>query len=108
MYCLLATKRHYRQPTGFRAMDYPQHGDLWLSGPSSGLGAGVGARTRDRRIPTDNGGLASTVPPTFRHSCTIAVPFVYMAAIIKLSSEVECDWLTDGRCMPQYATMVNL
>ncbi|GFO07164.1 hypothetical protein PoB_003366900 [Plakobranchus ocellatus] len=32
----------------------PQQGDLRLSDPLSGLGAGGGARTRDRRIPTDH------------------------------------------------------
>ncbi|GFO46047.1 hypothetical protein PoB_007255200 [Plakobranchus ocellatus] len=31
----------------------PQHGDLRLSDPPSGQGAGSGARTRDRRVPTD-------------------------------------------------------
>ncbi|GFN87126.1 hypothetical protein PoB_001363200 [Plakobranchus ocellatus] len=31
----------------------PQQGDLRLSGPPSGQGAGSGARTRDRRLPAD-------------------------------------------------------
>ncbi|GFN86719.1 hypothetical protein PoB_001322500 [Plakobranchus ocellatus] len=31
----------------------PQHGDIRLSGPLSRQGAGSGARTRDRRAPTD-------------------------------------------------------
>ncbi|GFO43947.1 major facilitator superfamily domain-containing protein 4 [Plakobranchus ocellatus] len=31
----------------------PQQGDLRLSGPPSGQGAGSGARTRDRRVPAD-------------------------------------------------------
>ncbi|GFO50650.1 hypothetical protein PoB_007715500 [Plakobranchus ocellatus] len=31
----------------------PQQGDLRLSGPPSGQGAGGGARTRDRRVPAD-------------------------------------------------------
>ncbi|GFO19808.1 hypothetical protein PoB_004631300 [Plakobranchus ocellatus] len=31
----------------------PQQGDLKLSGPPSGQGAGGGARTRDRRIPAN-------------------------------------------------------
>ncbi|GFO03121.1 hypothetical protein PoB_002962600 [Plakobranchus ocellatus] len=30
-----------------------QQGDLRLSGPPSGQGAGSGARTRDRRVPAD-------------------------------------------------------
>ncbi|GFN81396.1 hypothetical protein PoB_000790200 [Plakobranchus ocellatus] len=29
----------------------PQQGDIWLSGPPSGQGAGGGARTRDRKVP---------------------------------------------------------
>ncbi|GFO37238.1 hypothetical protein PoB_006374300 [Plakobranchus ocellatus] len=31
----------------------PQQGDLKLSGPPSGQGAGGGDRTRDRRVPAD-------------------------------------------------------
>ncbi|GFO29985.1 hypothetical protein PoB_005649000 [Plakobranchus ocellatus] len=31
----------------------PQQGDLRLSGPTSGQGAGGGARTCDRRVPAD-------------------------------------------------------
>ncbi|GFN92265.1 hypothetical protein PoB_001877100 [Plakobranchus ocellatus] len=31
----------------------PQQGDLRLSGPPSGQGAGSGARTRDRMVPAD-------------------------------------------------------
>ncbi|GFO04891.1 hypothetical protein PoB_003139600 [Plakobranchus ocellatus] len=34
-------------------MSLPQQGDLRLSGPPSGQGAGSGARTRDRRVPAD-------------------------------------------------------
>ncbi|GFO26384.1 hypothetical protein PoB_005288900 [Plakobranchus ocellatus] len=43
----------------FRFCDYffniasPQQGDLRLSGPLSGQGAGGGARTRNRRVPAD-------------------------------------------------------
>ncbi|GFN96447.1 hypothetical protein PoB_002295300 [Plakobranchus ocellatus] len=32
---------------------YSQQGDLRLSGPPSGQGAGGGARNRDRRVPAD-------------------------------------------------------
>ncbi|GFO03469.1 cathepsin-l [Plakobranchus ocellatus] len=34
-------------------MASPQQGDLKLSGPSPGQGAGGGARTRDRKVPAD-------------------------------------------------------
>ncbi|GFN95229.1 hypothetical protein PoB_002173500 [Plakobranchus ocellatus] len=39
------------RPVKLRAS--PQQGDLRLSGPPSGQGAGGGARTRDRRVPAD-------------------------------------------------------
>ncbi|GFN86396.1 hypothetical protein PoB_001290200 [Plakobranchus ocellatus] len=43
----------------------PQQGDLRLSGPPSGQGAGGGARTRDRRVPADlRADSLATVPPT--------------------------------------------
>ncbi|GFN86699.1 hypothetical protein PoB_001320500 [Plakobranchus ocellatus] len=43
----------------------PQQGDLRLSGPPSGQGAGSGVRTRDRRIPADiRADSLATVPPT--------------------------------------------
>ncbi|GFN88872.1 hypothetical protein PoB_001537800 [Plakobranchus ocellatus] len=43
----------------------PQQGDLRLSGPSSGQGAGSGARTRDRRVPADlRADSQATVLPT--------------------------------------------
>ncbi|GFO29502.1 endonuclease-reverse transcriptase [Plakobranchus ocellatus] len=43
----------------------PQQGDLRLSGPPSGQGAGGGARTRDRRAPADlRTDSLATVPPT--------------------------------------------
>ncbi|GFO48121.1 hypothetical protein PoB_007462600 [Plakobranchus ocellatus] len=42
----------------------PQQGDLRLSGPPSGQGAGGGARTRDRRVPADlRVHSLATVPP---------------------------------------------
>ncbi|GFN86611.1 hypothetical protein PoB_001311700 [Plakobranchus ocellatus] len=42
-----------------------QQGDLRLSGPLTGQGAGGGARTRDRRIPADlRADSLATVPPT--------------------------------------------
>ncbi|GFO46627.1 hypothetical protein PoB_007313200 [Plakobranchus ocellatus] len=44
----------------------PQQGDLRLSGPPSGHGADGGARTRERRIPTDlRADSLATMPPTF-------------------------------------------
>ncbi|GFO00932.1 hypothetical protein PoB_002743700 [Plakobranchus ocellatus] len=43
----------------------PQQGDLRLSGPPSGQGAGIGARTRDRRVPADlRADSQATVLPT--------------------------------------------
>ncbi|GFN76363.1 hypothetical protein PoB_000286900 [Plakobranchus ocellatus] len=45
-----------RRQFGFLTFLYiasPQQGDLRLSGPPSGQGAGSGARTRDRRVPAD-------------------------------------------------------
>ncbi|GFO44816.1 hypothetical protein PoB_007132100 [Plakobranchus ocellatus] len=43
----------------------PQQGDLRLSGPPSGKGAGGWARTRDRRISADiRADSLATVPPT--------------------------------------------
>ncbi|GFN75185.1 ATP-dependent DNA helicase q4 [Plakobranchus ocellatus] len=43
----------------------PQQGDLRLSGPPSGHGAGGGARTRDRRIAADiRADSLASVPPT--------------------------------------------
>ncbi|GFO19179.1 hypothetical protein PoB_004568400 [Plakobranchus ocellatus] len=40
-------------------------GDLRLSGPQSGQGAGGGAQTRDRRVPADlRADSLATVPPT--------------------------------------------
>ncbi|GFO29883.1 hypothetical protein PoB_005638800 [Plakobranchus ocellatus] len=43
----------------------PQQGDLRLSGPPSGQGAGSGARTRDRRVPVDlRADSQATVLPT--------------------------------------------
>ncbi|GFO07053.1 DNA repair protein rhp54 [Plakobranchus ocellatus] len=46
-------------------MKSPQQGDLRLSGPPSGQGAGSGARTRDRRVPADlRADSQATVLPT--------------------------------------------
>ncbi|GFO09909.1 hypothetical protein PoB_003641400 [Plakobranchus ocellatus] len=43
----------------------PQQGDLRLSGPPSGQGAGSGARTRDRRVPANlRADSQATVLPT--------------------------------------------
>ncbi|GFN84031.1 hypothetical protein PoB_001053700 [Plakobranchus ocellatus] len=46
----------------------PQQGDLRLSGPPSGQGAGSGARTRDRRVPADlkADSQATVLPSKFR------------------------------------------
>ncbi|GFO46573.1 hypothetical protein PoB_007307800 [Plakobranchus ocellatus] len=47
----------------------PQQGDLRLSGPPSGQGAGSGARTRDRRVPADlRADSQATVLPTPRQT----------------------------------------
>ncbi|GFN76588.1 hypothetical protein PoB_000309400 [Plakobranchus ocellatus] len=47
----------------------PQQGDLRLSGPPSGQGAGSGARTRDRRVPADlRADSQATVLPTPPHN----------------------------------------
>ncbi|GFO18061.1 hypothetical protein PoB_004456600 [Plakobranchus ocellatus] len=52
---------------GFSYIASPQQGDLRLSGPPSGQGAGGGARTRDRRVPVDlRADSLATVPPTPR------------------------------------------
>ncbi|GFO20403.1 hypothetical protein PoB_004690800 [Plakobranchus ocellatus] len=46
----------------------PQEGDLRVSGPPSGQGAGGGARTSDRRIPANlRADWLATVPPTPHH-----------------------------------------
>ncbi|GFO06094.1 hypothetical protein PoB_003259900 [Plakobranchus ocellatus] len=43
----------------------PQQGDVRLSGPPSGQGAGGGARTYDRRVPADlREDSLAPVPPT--------------------------------------------
>ncbi|GFO35319.1 hypothetical protein PoB_006182400 [Plakobranchus ocellatus] len=43
----------------------PLQGDLRLSGPPSGQGAGGGARTYDRKVPADlRADSLATVPPT--------------------------------------------
>ncbi|GFO34036.1 hypothetical protein PoB_006054100 [Plakobranchus ocellatus] len=41
----------------------PQQGDLRLSGPTSGQGAGDGARTRDRKVPADLSGDSLALIP---------------------------------------------
>ncbi|GFN95341.1 chemosensory receptor a [Plakobranchus ocellatus] len=49
----------------------PQQGDLRLSGPPSGQGAGSGARTRDRMVPADlRADSQATVLPTPLPLCT--------------------------------------
>ncbi|GFN99633.1 hypothetical protein PoB_002613900 [Plakobranchus ocellatus] len=50
---------------GFLYIASLQQGDLRLSGPPSGQGAGRGARTRDRRVPADlRADSQATVLPT--------------------------------------------
>ncbi|GFO32557.1 hypothetical protein PoB_005906200 [Plakobranchus ocellatus] len=50
---------------GFLYTASPRQGDLKLLGTPSGQGAGVGARTRDRRVPADlRVDSQATVPPT--------------------------------------------
>ncbi|GFO11915.1 hypothetical protein PoB_003842000 [Plakobranchus ocellatus] len=50
---------------GFLYIASPQQGDLRLSGPPPGQGAGSGARTRDRRVPADlRADSQATVLPT--------------------------------------------
>ncbi|GFO23051.1 hypothetical protein PoB_004955600 [Plakobranchus ocellatus] len=45
----------------------PQQGDIRLSGPTSGQGAGGKARTRDRMVPADlRADSLATIPPTPR------------------------------------------
>ncbi|GFO39043.1 hypothetical protein PoB_006554800 [Plakobranchus ocellatus] len=52
---------------GFLYIASPQRGDLRLSGPPSGQGAGSGARTRDRMVPADlRADSQATVLPTPR------------------------------------------
>ncbi|GFN79093.1 hypothetical protein PoB_000559900 [Plakobranchus ocellatus] len=54
-----------REIRAFLYIASPQQGDLRLSGPPSGQGAGSGARTRDRRVPADLGADSqATVLPT--------------------------------------------
>ncbi|GFO38554.1 hypothetical protein PoB_006505900 [Plakobranchus ocellatus] len=55
----------YRKVFEFLYIASPQQGDLRLSGPPSGQGAGSGARTRDRRVPADlRADSQATVLPT--------------------------------------------
>ncbi|GFO32973.1 C-type lectin-related protein 4 [Plakobranchus ocellatus] len=42
-----------KRPVRWKVVEDSQQGDLRLSGPPSGQGAGSGARTRDRRVPAD-------------------------------------------------------
>ncbi|GFO33053.1 hypothetical protein PoB_005955800 [Plakobranchus ocellatus] len=50
----------------------PQRGDLSLSCPPSGQGAGGGAQTSDRRVPADLGAdslaIVSPTPPLYNYS----------------------------------------
>ncbi|GFN86932.1 endonuclease-reverse transcriptase [Plakobranchus ocellatus] len=61
-------KRGVRQGCVMSPDPSPQQGDLRLSGPPSGQGAGSGARTRDRRVPADlRADSQATVLPTPRY-----------------------------------------
>ncbi|GFO20235.1 hypothetical protein PoB_004674000 [Plakobranchus ocellatus] len=67
----------------------PQQGYLRLSGPPSGQGAGGGARTRDRRVPTDlSADSLATVPPT---------PPQARAPVAELESATEGSLQVSGR-----------
>ncbi|GFO45033.1 hypothetical protein PoB_007153800 [Plakobranchus ocellatus] len=61
----------------------PQQGDLRLSGPPSGQGAGGGARTCDRGVPADlRADSLATVPATppssLRNGVFLYTCFVYI------------------------------
>ncbi|GFO04829.1 hypothetical protein PoB_003133400 [Plakobranchus ocellatus] len=75
MFSIFLTQRETDDSTAYRSghwisllpglLSSPQLGDLRLSGPPSGQGAGGGARTRDRRVPADlRADSLATVPPT--------------------------------------------
>ncbi|GFN85991.1 hypothetical protein PoB_001249700 [Plakobranchus ocellatus] len=69
------------QPASERslAIQGPQQGDLRLSGPPSGQGAGGGARTRDTRVLADlRADLLATVPST--HHFTQEPLIVHLAS----------------------------
>ncbi|GFO45575.1 hypothetical protein PoB_007208000 [Plakobranchus ocellatus] len=61
----------------------PPKGDLRLSGPPSGQGAGGGARTRDRRVPAE-----------FRADSLVTVPSTppYCRRIVAEWQKTECCW----------------
>ncbi|GFO37148.1 hypothetical protein PoB_006365300 [Plakobranchus ocellatus] len=63
--CILANVRVW-----FLYITSPQQGDIRLSGPPSGQGAGGGAQTRDRRVPTglrvDSLATMPSTPPNVR------------------------------------------
>ncbi|GFO44631.1 ribonuclease hi [Plakobranchus ocellatus] len=62
-YFMLMPRRSSHQELTLQSS--PQQGDLRLSGPPSGQGAGGGARTRDRMVPADlKADSLATVPPT--------------------------------------------
>ncbi|GFO29782.1 hypothetical protein PoB_005628700 [Plakobranchus ocellatus] len=71
---LRSTCAYHFRPDTLSVFD-PQQGDLKLSGPPSGQGAGGGARTRDRKVPADlRADSLATVPPTPpRRLCHISV-----------------------------------
>ncbi|GFN88976.1 hypothetical protein PoB_001548200 [Plakobranchus ocellatus] len=65
----LQISRRVRYPQNYQhpELHCPQQGDLRLSGPPSGQGAGGGARTRDRSVKSAASLRAdslATVPPT--------------------------------------------
>ncbi|GFO06467.1 hypothetical protein PoB_003297200 [Plakobranchus ocellatus] len=64
-YLIMPYDKNNQDPTPSSPILGPQQGDLRLSGPPSGQGAGGGARTRDRKVPADlRADSLATVPPT--------------------------------------------
>ncbi|GFO27834.1 hypothetical protein PoB_005433900 [Plakobranchus ocellatus] len=63
--CMISPRKAKKPEITLKQSTSPQQGDLRLSGPPSGQGAGGGARTRDRRVPADlRADWLATEPPT--------------------------------------------
>ncbi|GFO05469.1 hypothetical protein PoB_003197400 [Plakobranchus ocellatus] len=62
----------------------PQQGDLRLSGPPSGQGAGSGARTRDKRVPADLRAYSQAsvlpTPPKQNKALPVGILFTYIVS----------------------------
>ncbi|GFO05315.1 hypothetical protein PoB_003182000 [Plakobranchus ocellatus] len=70
---LVSSFKQMKLASEFLYIASPQQGDLRLSGPPSGQGAGSRARTRDRRVPADlRADSQATVLPTPPADETIA------------------------------------